>query len=117
MVIKKDPTTGIRKHANKLKVHEKTVRKTIKQDLSQDLNFLDHATWGIFEKKTNATSHQNIGLLKTTTEEEWNKITEEFILKSCKSFQKRVDTIIQKMVAILSIFTVLCLFSYFVVFF
>ena len=38
MAIKKDPTTSIRKHANELKVHEKTVKTAIEQDLSTDLN-------------------------------------------------------------------------------
>ena len=42
-VIKKDPTTSIRKHANDLKVHEKTVRTTIKQDLGPNINPLDYA--------------------------------------------------------------------------
>ena len=51
--------------------------------------------WGILENKTNETSHPNIGLLKTTIEEEWNKVS-EFILKACKSFQRHVDTIIEK---------------------
>ena len=32
--INKDPTKSIRKNANKLKVHEKTVRTAIKQDLN-----------------------------------------------------------------------------------
>ena len=32
----------------------------------------------------------------TAIEEEWNKISEEFILKIAKSFRKRVDTIIEK---------------------
>ena len=32
--IKKDPTTSIRKHTMELKVHEKTMRTAIKQDLS-----------------------------------------------------------------------------------
>ena len=41
IAIKKDPTTSIRKHSNELKVHEKTVRTAIKQDLSSDLNPLD----------------------------------------------------------------------------
>ena len=36
--IKKIPRTSIRKHANKLKVLEKTVRTGIKQDIGQDLN-------------------------------------------------------------------------------
>ena len=43
----KDFTASIRKHANELKVHEKTVRTAIKQDLSPDLNPLDYATWGL----------------------------------------------------------------------
>ena len=38
--IKKDPTTSIRKHANKYKVLKKTVRTAIKVDLSPDHNLL-----------------------------------------------------------------------------
>ena len=32
----------------------------------------------------------------TASEEEWNKIFEEFILKACKSFRRHVDTIMEK---------------------
>ena len=46
MVIKKEPITSIRKHANELKVHQKTVKTAIKQDLSPDPNPLDYAMWG-----------------------------------------------------------------------
>ena len=49
----------------------------------------------VLENKTNATSDLNSGLLKTAIEEEWNKMSEEF-LKACKSFQRSVDTIIEK---------------------
>ena len=94
-IFKKNPTTSIRKHANELKVHKKTVRTAIKQDLSPDLNPLDYAIWGILENKTNATSHPNIGLLKAAIEKEWNKMSEEFILNACKSFQRHVDAIIE----------------------
>ena len=59
------------------------MRTAIKQDLSPDLNPLDYTIWDVLKKKTNATSHLNIGSLKTTTEEEWNKMSEEFILKAC----------------------------------
>ena len=31
-----------------------------------------------------------------TIEEEWNKMSEEFIFMACKSFRRRVDTIIEK---------------------
>ena len=73
MAIKKDPITSIRKHANELKVHEKTVRTGFKQDLSSDLNPLDYAIWGVLENKTNATSNPNIGSLKTAIEEQCPK--------------------------------------------
>ena len=94
--IKKDPTTLISKQANLLKVHEKAVRIAIKQDLNTDPNPLDYAIWGVLENKTNAIYHLNIGLLKTVIEEEWNKMSEEFILKASKSFQRHVDIIIEK---------------------
>ena len=74
--IKKNPITAKRKHTNELKVHKKTVRTAIKQDSSRDLNPFDYAIWGILENKTNATSHPNIGSLKTVIEKEWNKMTE-----------------------------------------
>ena len=80
----KDPTTSRKKHANELKVHEKTVETAIKQDLYPNLNPLDYALWDVLENKTNATSHSNIGSLKTANKEEWNKMFEEFILNACK---------------------------------
>ena len=43
MVIKKVLKTSIRNHANELKVHEKTVRTVIKQDLSPDRNPIYYA--------------------------------------------------------------------------
>ena len=101
-----------------MNVYEKTVMTAIKQDLSLDLNPLDYAIWGILENKKYATSHPNKGSLKTALEEEWNKMSEEFILKACKAFWRHVHTIIEKkMVAILSKFTVLCQSSYFAVYF
>ena len=42
-----------------------------------------YAICGVLENKTNAISHLNIGLFKTTIEEAWNKMSEEFILKTC----------------------------------
>ena len=62
---------------------------------------LDYAIWSLLENKTNAFSHPNIGLLKTVIEEEWNEMSEEFILKAYKSFRRRVDTIIEKKIAVI----------------
>ena len=51
--------------------------------IKPDRNSLDCAIWGVLENKTNETSHPYIGLLKTAIEKEWNKMSEEFILKAC----------------------------------
>ena len=75
-MIKKNPTTPIRKYANELKVHEKTVGTAIKRDFSPDLNPLAYATQRSFENKTNTTSHPNVGLLKTAIQREQNKMSE-----------------------------------------
>ena len=78
-MIKKDPTSSIRKQANKLKVHENIVRTAIKQDFSTDLNSLHFEIRGVLESKTNATSFPNTGSLKTVIEDECHKMFEEFI--------------------------------------
>ena len=93
---KKYPTMSIRKHANELKVHRKTVRTAIKHDLNPDLNLLNYNIWGVLENKTNATSHRNINSLKTVIEKEWNIMYSEYISKECKSFRKHVDKTIEK---------------------
>ena len=51
-----------------------------------DIYPFNYAFWDILENKTNATSHPHIGSLKTAIEKEWNKISEDFILRACKSF-------------------------------
>ena len=71
------------------------MKTSIKQYSSLDLNPLDYAMWGVGRKQTNATSHPNIVSVKTAIEKEWNKMPEEFILKACKSFRRRVDTMIE----------------------
>ena len=70
------------------------MRTAIKQDLIPDLNPLDYATCGVLSNQTNATFHPNIGSSNTVIKEEWNRMSEEFILKISKSFRSRVDTLI-----------------------
>ena len=104
MTIKKNPTTSVRKPANELKVYKKTVKTAFKQDLCQPLSPSLRCI-GRSGKRNKCNFQLNIGLLETAIEKEWNKTTEKIILKACKSFQRRVDTIIEKMMAILSKFT------------
>ena len=89
---------------------KKIIRVSLRPPSSPDLkpHRLNY-TILFFTKKSNAASDPNIGSLKTAIEEEWNKMSEEFILKECKSFRSRVDTITEKMAAIWSKLTVLCL--------
>ena len=68
------------------------MRIAIKQDLSPNLNPLHYA----IENNTNITSHPNFGSLKSAIEEEWDKMSEVFILKACKSFRWCIDTMIKK---------------------
>ena len=94
--IKKGPIISIRNHANEMKVCEKTVRTASKQDLNPAHIPLDYAIWGILENKTNSIPHPDIGSINSAIEEEWNKMSEESILKTCKSFRRCNDTIIEK---------------------
>ena len=68
----------------------------IREDLSPDLKPLDYSIWDVIKNITNAPSSPNIGSLKTVIGEEWNKISEEFILKACKSFRRPEHRIINK---------------------
>ena len=78
----------------------------------------NYAIWGVLENKTNATFHPSIGWLKTAIEKEWNRMSEEFILKTCESFRRRVATISEKTWrSYFGKFTVLYLSSYFEVYF
>ena len=87
-----------------INVEAKSIKKKISEIIgdslwspsSPDFNPLDYTIWGVLENKTNESSKLIIGSLKTDIQEEWNKMHEEFILKACKSFLRRVDTIILK---------------------
>ena len=63
---------------------------------SPDHNPDDYTIWGILENKTNANSHPNIGSLKTDVEEKWNKLSEEFILKTCSHFESILTQLLKK---------------------
>ena len=61
---------------------------------SPDLNPLDFAIWGVLEKATNATPHPNLESLKTSIKREWDKMSSDFVSRSCRSFRTRVEAVI-----------------------
>ena len=64
---------------------------------SLDLSPLNCAILGgVLENKTNTTFLPNIGSPKTTIEEDWNKMSDEYIFKARKSLWRHVGTIIEK---------------------
>ena len=48
------------------------IRASLWSSSSSELNLLEYTICGVLENKTNATSHPNIGSIKTAIEEEWN---------------------------------------------
>ncbi len=89
MVIKKNPTTSIKKLANELIVPVKTVETAIKEDFDPYFNCFDYAI-----------------------EEERNRMSEEFIKKARKSFRNYSKISEKKLVAILSKFTFVSMFLF-----
>ena len=85
-----------KKRWNQAKNISEIIKVSLWPPSSQNLNNLHYTIWNFLENKTNATSHPNIGSLKTSIEKEWNKIPGEFTLKACKSFRWRIDIIILK---------------------
>ena len=55
-------------------------------------NPLEYIIWSVLENKIYLIFYPNISSLKTVIEKEWYKMSEEFILKACKSFRSRVET-------------------------
>ncbi|QQP36906.1 Uncharacterized protein FKW44_022142 [Caligus rogercresseyi] len=62
---------------------------------SPDLNPLDFAVWGELERKTNKTPHPNVDALKATIRTEWDNMSEEFLINSCKVVRRRVEAAIE----------------------
>ncbi len=59
-----------------------------------DLNVLDFYWWSEVQKKSNATSHRNVGDLKEAVKTEWEEIAEEDIKKACGKFRSRLQACI-----------------------
>ena len=62
---------------------------------SPDLNPLDFFWWGAIEKRTNATPHGNVNLLKAAISGEWEAYPEEDINKTCTSSRGRIEACIK----------------------
>lgn len=61
---------------------------------SPDLNPLDFAVWGVLERKANHTPHPNVDSLKVAIKAEWDNLSEDFIVKSCGAFRRRIEAVI-----------------------
>ena len=62
---------------------------------SPDCNPLDYAVWGLMNTRVQATPHRNISELKATIQKEWKKLSSDYIIKSCSSFRRRIEAVIE----------------------
>ncbi|QQP41925.1 Uncharacterized protein FKW44_016437 [Caligus rogercresseyi] len=62
---------------------------------SPDLNPLDFAVWDELKRKINRTPHPNVDALKATIRMEWDNMSEEFLINSCKTLRCRVEAVIE----------------------
>ena len=61
---------------------------------SPDLNPLDYGIWGYVEAKACATPHSNVESLKASVDREWAAMPEAYVVKTCRSFRRRLEAII-----------------------
>ena len=61
---------------------------------SPDLNPLDYAIWGNVERVACARPHPSVDALKAAVEQEWANMSAEFVIKSCKAFRSRLETML-----------------------
>ncbi|QQP49269.1 Putative transposable element, partial [Caligus rogercresseyi] len=68
--------------------------KVTQEFLSPDANPLDYSFWVQVESKACTVRHPNVEALKTAVDEEWNKMTTDYIKRTCSTFRKRIEAII-----------------------
>ena len=61
---------------------------------SPDANPLDYGIWGEMTKKVGATSYNSTDDLKAAIVREWDALPEAYIVKTCKSFRRRLEDIL-----------------------
>ncbi|QQP40579.1 Putative transposable element [Caligus rogercresseyi] len=59
-----------------------------------DANPLDYSFWVQVESKACTVRHPNVEALKTAVNEEWNRMTTDYIKRTCSTFRKRIEAII-----------------------
>jgi len=63
---------------------------------SPDLSPLDYAVWGIVERRACATPHRNVADLKIAVEQEWANMSDDFLVKTCRSFRPRLEAMLDR---------------------
>uniref|UniRef100_A0A3Q1HRU9 Tc1-like transposase DDE domain-containing protein n=1 Tax=Acanthochromis polyacanthus TaxID=80966 RepID=A0A3Q1HRU9_9TELE len=62
---------------------------------SPDLNPLDYSVWATVEKEACNTSHASVQALKASVKRTWQKMTLDYIKKTCLAFRRRVEAVIR----------------------
>ena len=62
---------------------------------SPDLNPLDYAVWSEVERKACNVPHRNMDELKGSVDREWDALTPEYLVKTCRAFRRRLEAVIE----------------------
>lgn len=69
--------------------------KDVWPPFSPDLNPLDYGIWGVMEREACATHHNSLETLKASITEAWDNLSDEFVVKTCRSFRRRLEMVVE----------------------
>ena len=56
---------------------------------------MDYGIWGAVERKACSTPHASVDALKAAVEKEWTDMSVDFVVKTCKAFRPRIETMLE----------------------
>ena len=62
---------------------------------SPDLNPLDYSVWSVLESRACKSPHNNVTTLKASIVRSWRSLSKQYIVDTCLSFRRRVETVIE----------------------
>ena len=62
---------------------------------SPDCNPLDYGIWGVLEVKVGVKPYNSVQALKSAIKREWNHLSSDFIVKTCKNFRGCLEAVIE----------------------
>ena len=62
---------------------------------SPDLNPLDYSVWSVLESRACKSPHNSVNALKASIVRSWQSLSKQYIVDTCLSFRRRVETVFE----------------------